>query len=162
MCTKFQPCIPHRSWEKSDKVWKMDKKKNDEIRRINKQQQPDSGIHDTSTHFYKCIPSFNFVGLKFLRKVWQKCLMIENWRKKNAEIKGQISSSSQILVYTIIHPLLKCVPSVNFVLRTTIHPAIVHVCTKFQLCPEKHNTSSHSPCVYQVSTLSWETQYIQP
>ena len=39
--------------------------------------------------------------------------MFENWRKKNEEIKGQISSSSLILVYMI-------------------HLPTVHVCTKLQ------------------------------
>ena len=48
---------------------------------------------------------------------WGKC--DENFwlriGKKNEEIKGQISSNSLILIYTI-------------------HPPMVHVCTKFQLC----------------------------
>ena len=39
--------------------------------------------------------------------------MFENWRKKNEEIKGRISSSSLISVYTM-------------------HLATVHMCTKFQ------------------------------
>ena len=79
-----------------------------------KKQQPDSGIHDTSVHC-PCVYQVSiFYASQFLRKVWQKNVNV--WkleRKKNEEIKGQISSSSLIPVYTI-------------------HLPTVHVCTKFQ------------------------------
>ena len=51
MCTKFQPSRPHSSWEKCDEnfnTWILEKEK--KIKGMNKQQQPDSGIHHTSTH----------------------------------------------------------------------------------------------------------------
>ena len=72
-----------------------------------KQQQPNSGIHDTSAH-YPRVPSFNLLvreksDEKFCLKIWEK----EKW------IKEQISSSSLILVYTI-------------------HLPTIHMCTKFQ------------------------------
>ena len=41
-------------------------KENEEIKR-NKQQQPDSGIHDTSAHFPR-VPSFNLLGLTVREK----------------------------------------------------------------------------------------------
>ena len=77
------------------------------------QQQSDSYIHDN-------LPSVQ-VCTKFQpsrpHSSWQKCDRHFNiWkleRKKNEEIKGQISSSSLIPVYTI-------------------HLPTVHVCTKFQ------------------------------
>ena len=80
---------------------------------MNKQQQPDSGIHDTSAHCLMCVPSFNLQGLTVPEKRVMKNFNVENWRKKNEEIKGQISSSSLIPVHMI-------------------HLPIVHVCTKFQ------------------------------
>ena len=51
-CTKFQLSRPNSSWEKCDKsfnFWILEKEK---IKKkgTNKQQQPDSGIHHTSTH----------------------------------------------------------------------------------------------------------------
>ena len=74
----------------------------------NKQQQPDSSIHDTSAHcprVYQVSVPEKSVMKNF--NVWK----LE--RKKNEEIKGRISSSRLILVYTI-------------------HLPTVHVCTKFQ------------------------------
>ena len=43
--------VPEKSVAKSFNVWKLEVKKNEEMKGMNKQQQPDSGIHDTSTHF---------------------------------------------------------------------------------------------------------------
>ena len=50
VCTKFQSSRPHSSWEKCDEkfqCWKLERKMNIGM---NKQQQPESGIHDTSAH----------------------------------------------------------------------------------------------------------------
>ena len=79
----------------------------------NKQQQPHSGIHDTSAHCPR-VPSFN-LGLTVPEKSVTKNFNVRKLeRKKNEKkIKGQISSSSLIPVYTI-------------------HLPTVHVCTKFQ------------------------------
>ena len=50
VCPKFQPSRLHSSWEKCDEILILEywrKKKN---KGTNKQKQPDSGIHHTSTH----------------------------------------------------------------------------------------------------------------
>ena len=49
---------------------------------MNKQQQPDSSIHDTSAHFSMCVPNFNLLGLTVPEKSVTKNLMLENWRKR--------------------------------------------------------------------------------
>ena len=80
---------------------------------MNKQQQPDSGKHDTSAHC-TCVPSVNLLGHTVSEKSVTKNLYV--WkleRKKNEEIKGRINISSLIPVYTI-------------------HLPTVHVCTMFQ------------------------------
>ena len=108
---KFQPSRPHSSWEKWQNlfnVWKLERKKR-RNKGMNKHQQPDS----------TCVPSFNLLGLAVPEKSVTKILMFENCRKKNEKVKGQISSSSLIPVYTIYMPT-------------------VHVCTKFQ------SSTSHS------------------
>ena len=53
MCTKFQPTRPHSSWEKIDEnlqCLKIGEKAKWRNKGTNKQQKPDYGIHDTSTH----------------------------------------------------------------------------------------------------------------
>ena len=52
VCTKFQYPRPHSSRENCDqklllKIWEKEKWRN---KRTNKQQQPDSSMHDTSAH----------------------------------------------------------------------------------------------------------------
>ena len=50
VCIKFQSSRPHSSREKCDQrfqCWKLERKKNEET---NKQQEPDSSIHDASAH----------------------------------------------------------------------------------------------------------------
>ena len=52
VCTKFQSSRPHSTWEKCDEivyVWKQEKQKW-RNKGMNKQQQPDSGTHDTSAY----------------------------------------------------------------------------------------------------------------
>ena len=53
---------------------------------MNKQQQPDSGIHDTSAH----CPSYNLQGLTVPEKsvTKQNILMFENWRVRKMKKKG--------------------------------------------------------------------------
>ena len=54
VCTKFQPSRPHSSWEKCNKKFlclKIEEKENWINKGTNKQQQPDSSIHDASTHY---------------------------------------------------------------------------------------------------------------
>ena len=81
---------------------------------MNKQQQPDSGIHDTSAHCPQCVPNFNLLGLTVPEKSVTKNFNARKLeRKKNEEIKGAISSSNLFSVYAI-------------------HLPTVHMCTKFQ------------------------------
>ena len=54
---------------------------------MNKQQQPDSSIHDIAAHCL-CVPSFNLLGLTVPEKRVMKNFIVENWREKNEEIKG--------------------------------------------------------------------------
>ena len=124
MFTRFQPSMPHNSWEKCEwrknlmfENWRERKMKT--LKGTNKQQQPDSCIHDTSAHCPRvyqvslstCVPSFNILGLTFPEKSVTKTFNV--WkleRKKNGEIKGQISSSS---LFPESCPLSTCVPSFN-------------------------------------------------
>ena len=79
----------------------------------NKQQQPDSSIHDTSAHCPRVYLVFNVLSLTVRENSVTKNFNV--WkleRKKNEEIKGQISSSL-IPVYMI-------------------HLPTIHMCTKFQ------------------------------
>ena len=87
MCTKFQPSRPYSFWEKCDKnfnVWKLSRKKN---KGMNKRQQPDSGIHETSIH---CPQVYQVQAFKFQpsrpysswEKVWRKILMFWKLEKK--------------------------------------------------------------------------------
>ena len=53
VCTKFQSSRPHSSWEKCDERFqcsKIGEKEKWRNKGTNRQQQPDSGIHDTSVH----------------------------------------------------------------------------------------------------------------
>ena len=92
--------------------WEKEKWRN---KGMNKQQQPDSGTQDTSACCPRVYQVSTFKASQFLRKVWRKILKFENWRERkiNEEIKGQVSNSSLIPVYTI-------------------HLPTVQVCTKFQ------------------------------
>ena len=135
---------------------------------INKQQQPDSGIHDTSAH---CPRVYQVSIFSRPHRSGEKCdEKFQCWkleRKTNEEIKGWICSSSLIPVYMI-------------------HLPTVHVCTNFQTSrphsfrekrrkismlkiwaiekwrnegtneqqqpdSSKHDTSAHCPRVYQIS-----------
>ena len=60
----------------------------------NKQQQPDFGKHDTSTHC-PCVPSFNLLGLTVPEKsVTTKIINVGKLeRKKNEKLKGQIRAA---------------------------------------------------------------------
>ena len=89
---------------------------------MNKQQQPDSSIHDTTAHCPCEYQVSIFLASQFLKKEWWKISTFfflsnfQRWkleRKKNEEIKWWISSSSLIPVYMI-------------------HLPTVHVWTKFQ------------------------------
>ena len=96
---------------KNFNVWKLERKMKN--KGTNKQQQLDSGIHDTRP-LSMCVPSFNLLSLRVPEKSVTKYFNV--WkleRKENEEIKGQISISSLIPVYMI-------------------HLPTVHVCTKFQ------------------------------
>ena len=91
--------------------------------------------------FIMCIPSFNFVGLTVPVKNVTKYSMFENWKEKWI-------SSSLITVYTI-------------------HPPIVHVCTKFQLCSQFlwkvwQNLSSESITESQNDGRIRQIQYSPP
>ena len=116
ICTKFQSSRPHSSWEKSDKnfnVWKLERNKNEEIKgwisssSLNLVYMIHLSTVQKCTNFQSSRPhsSREKCDEKF------QCWKLE--RKKNEEIKGQISSRSLILVYMI-------------------HLPTVHVCTKFQ------------------------------
>ena len=87
---KFQPSRPHSSWETCDERrkilmfenWKERKMKNKET---NKQQQPDFGIHDTSAYCPCVYQASSFTASQFLRKVWRKSVMFENWRERKSK-----------------------------------------------------------------------------
>ena len=79
---------------------------------MNKQQQPDSGIHDTSAHCLCVYQVLIFWTSQFLWKEWWKISMLKI-EEKEKWITGWIRSSSPILVYMI-------------------HLPTVHVCTNFQ------------------------------
>ena len=72
---------------------------------------------------------------RFLRKVWWKILIFENWRERKIK-KGWISSSSLFVVYTL-------------------HPPIVHVCTNFQLS-RTHNSWEKCYKILTVWKLEWK------
>ena len=123
MCTKFQLCTPHSSsgkvWQKMFD-WELERKKNEKI----KGQISSNSlilvytIHPPTVHVCtKFQPSRPTVPEKSVTKIFNVWKLE---RKKNEEIKGWISSSSLILVYMI-------------------HPPIVQVCPKFQLC--RHHSS---------------------
>ena len=115
VCTKFQSSRPHSSSEKSDEkfqCWKLERKTNEEIKGwisssililIYMIYLPT--VH-VCTNFQYSRPHSS--GEKCDKKF--QCWKLE--RKKNEDLKGQISSSSLILVYMI-------------------HLPTVHVCTKF-------------------------------
>ena len=76
----------------------------------NKQQQPDSGIHDISAHCPRVyLPSFNLLGLTVRENSVMKIFNVWKLERKK-EIKGQISSSL-IPVYTIHLPTIHLWPS---------------------------------------------------
>ena len=107
--------VPEKSEMKNFNVWKLERKKNEEINGMNKQQQPGSCIHNTASHCLRvhqvsCQPSCPHNPEKRVTKI---CNVWKLEGKKNEEINGLISTSSQILVHTI-------------------HPPIVHLYTKFQ------------------------------
>ena len=66
---------------------------------MNKQQQPDSSIHDTSAYWPCVYQVSTFQASQFLRKVWQKfqCLKIgekEKWRNKGMNMQQQSDSGT--------------------------------------------------------------------
>ena len=169
----FQSSRPHRSWESCDtNILMFENWRERKMRKIKDKYAAAAAwfwytryIHPLSM----CASSFNFLCLTVPEKSVKKILILEYWRKKKEKIKGWISSSSLILVYTI-------------------HPPTVHVGTKFQpsrlhssweKCGENfntcilekektknkemtkqqqpdsgiHYTSTHCPRVYQVSTF---------
>ena len=78
---------------------------------MNKQQKPDSGIHDTSAH---CVLSFNLLGLTVSEKSVTKNYNARKLeRKKNEEIKGQIRAAAWFWYTLYICPLSMCVQSFN-------------------------------------------------
>ena len=104
---------PEKSVTKNFSIWKLERKKNDEIR-----EQLRAAVWFQYTRYIcplsMCVQSFNLLGLTVPEKSVTKNFNV--WkleRKKNEEIKWWISSSSLIPVYTI-------------------HLPTVHVCTKFQ------------------------------
>ena len=123
VCTKFQPSkltVPEKSVTKNFNVWKLERKKNEEIKGwiCRSSLIPVYTIHLPTVHVCtKFQPSRLTVPEKSVMKnfnVWK----LE--RKKNEEIKGWISRSSLIPVHTI-------------------HLSTVHVCTKFQ-CSRPHSS----------------------
>ena len=114
MCTNFQSSRPHSSQEKCDEkfqCWKLERKKNE----IKEQISSSSLIRYTwyICPLSTCVSSFNLLGLTVPKKSVMKNFNVENWREKNEEINGWISSSSLIPV-------------------DMIHLPTAHMCTKFQ------------------------------
>ena len=109
----FGLTVPEKSVTKNFNVWKLERKKNEEIEGRNR-----AAAWFRYTRYIcplsMCVPSFNLLGLTVPEKSVTKSFNV--WKlegKKNEEIQGQISSSSLIPVYTI-------------------HPPNVHMCTKSQ------------------------------
>ena len=90
-------------------------------------------------------------------------------RKKNEEIKERISSSNLIPVYSMHPSLFTCVSSFNFVGLAVPEKLWQKICFKIRENkkwrnkrthkseqPESgiHGTSTHCPCMFQVSTFS--------
>ena len=117
VCTKFNLqglTGPEKSVMKNFNVWKLERKKNEEIER----QISSSSLIPVYILYIcplsMCVPSFNFQGLTVPEKSVTKHINI--WkleRKKNEEIKRWLCCSSLIPVHTI-------------------HLPTVHMCTKFQ------------------------------
>ena len=81
---------------------------------MNKQQQPDSSIQDTSAHCLWVYQISIILGLTVPEKSVMKNFNVENWRaRKMKKKKGMNKNSSLILV-------------------NMIHLPTVHVCTNFQ------------------------------
>ena len=80
---------------------------------MNKQQQPDSGIHNTSAHCQRVYLVSIFKASQFVRRVTKNFNVWKLERKENEEIKEQIRSSSLILLHTIHLPISTCVLSFN-------------------------------------------------
>ena len=110
----FQPSRPHSSWKKCDKNilmfenWRERKMKKIKGQICSSRLIPVYTIHPPTvqvcTKFQPSRPNSS----------WEKCDENFNvWILEKEKIKGRISSSTLILVYTI-------------------HPPTVHVCTKFQ------------------------------
>ena len=116
VCTNFQSSRPHSSREKCDEkflCWKLERKKNEEINGgINSSSLiPIYMIHLPTVHV--CTKFQSSRPHSSREKCDKKFLCWKLGRKKNEEIKGQISSSSLIPV-------------------NMIHLPTAHVCTKFQ------------------------------
>ena len=79
VCTKFQSSRPHSSREKCDKNFSVENGEKDKWRNkgTNKQQQPDSSIHDTSAHCPRVYQVSIFLASQLPRKAWRKILMFE-------------------------------------------------------------------------------------
>ena len=140
VCTKFQSSRPHSSWEKSDEkfqYWKLERKKNEEI----KGWISSSSlilvymIHLPTLHVCTNFQSSRSHSSREKCDEKFQCWKLE--RKKNEEIKGQISSSSLIPVNMIIGEKEKW----------------RNKGMNKQQQPDSgiHDTSAHCPCVYQVS-----------
>ena len=52
------------------------------------QPPPDSGTHDTTNPLSMCAPNSTFYASQFMRTVWRKILMFENWRERKWRNKG--------------------------------------------------------------------------
>ena len=48
----------------------------------NKQQQPDSGLHDTCAHCACVYQVSTFKASQFLKNVWRNILKFENWGER--------------------------------------------------------------------------------
>ena len=105
--------IPEKSMTKILNVWKLERKKNGRNKGMYNSSSliPVLMIHTSIVHM--CNKFLNLVGLTVPEKKATKISDVRKLGKR--KIKGQISSSILILVYTI-------------------HPPIVDKCTKCQLC----------------------------
>ena len=106
--------VPEKNMTKTFKAWKLKRKKTVEIK-----GQIRAAAWFRYTQYIcslsMCVAGFNLLGLTVPEKSVTKNFNV--WkleRKKKEEIKGQISSSSLILIYTIHLPTVMCVPSFNF------------------------------------------------
>ena len=75
---------------------KIERKENEEIKaQISSSSLIPSGTHNSSAHCPRVYQVSTFKASQFLRKVWRKSLMFENWRERKMKTKGMSKQQQQ-------------------------------------------------------------------